>query len=110
MPIDEAAPRGETPFDRNEVPWVSRCREREINLPQHPTHLTIREWTQALVTRTITASDRMDNWVTPWIMRAKTMSVDFEEPGNTPHAFVRLDRILLEAVLDCLNNKSELKR
>ena len=83
------------------VPWVTRYRERLIDLPDHPNHSTLREWTQLMVTRLTTASDRIDSFVTPWVMRSRVMCIPFLELGVVPHALVKLDRILCDALKTC---------
>ena len=110
MPPDSIAPRNEIPWDPNLVPWVSRCRERTIDLPKHPTHQTLREWTGLLVTRTATASDSIDSFVTLWLLCARVMCVPFDELGVVPHALVRLDRILCDALKDILQKHSEVSK
>ena len=108
---DSAAPFGETPRDLSQAPWVSRCRERTpLVLMQHPTHTTLREWTGDMISKAVTCSDRIDNWVMPWLMRSKCMEVTFEELGIAPNPFVKLDRILLESIKSALTKKSEVYR
>ena len=110
MPIDSVAPRNEIPWGPNLAPWVSRCLERLIDLPKHPTHSILREWTGLMVSRTTTASDRVDSFVTPWVLRSRVMCIPFDELGIVPHALVRLDRILCDSLKDILQKDSEVSK
>ena len=60
--------------------------------------------------RVIAASDRSDNFVIPWIMRTRYMEATPEELGVIPHALVRLDRLLVEALKNILDRHTDLYR
>ena len=60
-----------------------------------------------MVEKTIAASDRIDSYVQPWILRARVMCIPFDELGIVPHALVRCDRSLVVAIRDILKKDSE---
>ena len=89
--------------------WFLECNvsERPLQLMAHPTHVTLKEWQDDAVAKTVTASDRVDDFVRPWMTRARCMEVTFEELGVIPRPFIKLDRILQEAIKAILNKKDE---
>ena len=60
--------------------------------------------------KTVTASDRVDDFVRPWMTRARCMEVTFDELGVIPRPFIKLDRILQESIKEILNKKDEVHR
>ena len=58
--------------------------------------------------RVIVASDRSDNFVMPWYMHTRYMEVTPKELGIIPRAFVRLDRLLVDALKNVLDRRMDL--
>jgi hypothetical protein len=81
-----------------------------MDLMNHPDHETLRDWIQDTVMRVIAASDRNDNFVLPWIMRTRYIEVTMAELGIVPHHFTRLDRLLVQALKNVLDRRSDLYR
>ena len=63
-----------------------------------------------MVTRTTTASDRIDSFVAPWVLRSRVMCIPFLELGVVPHALVKLDRILGDALKNLLIKDGEVSK
>ena len=111
MPCDAATAPGEHPWNPNLVPWVSRCRERTpLTLMPQPTHESMREWKADMITKMVMCSDRIEDYVMPWLYRASNMAVSFDELGIVPNAFVKLDRILINSLKDRMDKDGELHR
>ena len=107
LKVDASAPPGRLARDPNQV-LVARTRERTMQLMSHPNHESLQDWIQDTVMRVTAGSDRSDNFVMPWIMRTRYMEVTLEEFGVIQHAFVRLDRLLVESLKNVLERFMDL--